>query len=98
MSSQLTSVTNSDLKRLVQAAFLAKSAIDQVHDQTSLDTAYQAVSYLAHVAVETPAAIQLEAQAAEPGIPVLEGLLRELLAATTQVAADAESVRIANAS
>ncbi len=98
MSAQLSNVVNTGVNRLVQAAYLAKSALDRVHDQTSLDTAYQAVGHFAHVAVETPAAVQLEAQTHEPGIPVLEGLLRELLAATTRVAADAETVRIANAS
>jgi hypothetical protein len=82
------------LVRLVQAAYTAKDCIDQVHDQASLETAFQAVTNLALVAVETPHATHQTAMAQEPGIPVLKGLLAEL----TTVTAQAETARLAAAS
>lgn len=83
---------------IVEAAYTAKVRIDDAHDVASLELAFQAVAHLAIVAVQTPYAVQEAASAAKPGMPVLEGLLREAHAATIRIAQGAEKARLALAS
>lgn len=91
-------MTPSQLNRLVTAAYMAKDATDRALDQASLETAYQAVTHFALVAVETPSVVQDAAKLSYPDIPVLNGLLRELAYRTSSIAAMAEQARMAAAS
>jgi hypothetical protein len=86
---------NDDLNRLTQAAFQAKVSIDRIRDLGTLEAAYRAMAQFAMVAVKTPFVIQTQAKAMQPSIPVMEGLFRELHAATVRVAVDIENARLA---
>jgi hypothetical protein len=86
---------NNSLNRLTQAAFKAKVSIDGIQDIESLERAYLAMGRLAIVAVKTPFAIQTQAEELQPGIPVMDGLFREIHAATVRLALDSEKARLA---
>jgi hypothetical protein len=86
-------MSRTNLQRLVSSAHRAKAAIDRADDLESLDDAFTALKHFARTAVRTPFPIQERAQAAEPEIPVLKGLLEELGRATCRVALTHETAR-----
>lgn len=89
---------NPAITRLVQAAYRAKTTIDAVENAASLEKAFRTLGKFAAMAVETPFAIQDQTQSLDPAHPVLEGLLREIHAATVRVAKAQEADRLQAAS